>query len=88
MTGLFANGVVLDLILAAMAVEGLGLTLRYALTGRGIAPADFLANLLSGMCVLLGMRLALGGAWWGFVSGSLLGALVFHLVELRRRWPT
>jgi hypothetical protein len=87
MTGLFANGVVLDLILGAMAVEGLGLTLRHALTGRGIAPKDFLANLLSGMCVLLGMRLAIGGAWWGFVSGSLLGALAFHVVDLHRRWP-
>jgi hypothetical protein len=86
-TGLFANGVVLDLILGAMAVEAVVLVLRHRLTGRGIAPRDFLGNLLSGMCLLLGMRLALGGAWWGFISASLLGALVFHVIDLRRNWP-
>ncbi len=55
-------------------------------TGRGVAPRDFLANLLSGLWLLVAMRLAIGAAWWGFVSASLLAALLFHVAELRRNW--
>jgi hypothetical protein len=38
------------------------------------------------MCLLLAMRVAAGGAWWGWVSLALLGALAFHLVDLGRAW--
>ena len=86
MNALLANGHVLDWILAAMLLEGAGLTLTYRLTGRGVRPAVLLANLCSGMCLLLAMRLALGGAWWGFVSAALLGALCFHAGDLARQW--
>jgi hypothetical protein len=38
------------------------------------------------MCLLLAMRLALSGAWWGFSAAALLGALVFHVTDLARNW--
>ncbi len=86
MAELFASGQVLDLILVGMALEAIGLTLLYCITGRSVRPARLLPNLLSGMCLVLAMRVGTGGAWWGWVSLSLLGALAFHLVDVRRAW--
>lgn len=86
MAELFASGRVLDLILAGMALEAIGLVGLYRLRSRGVPPARLLPNLLSGMCLLLAMRVGAGGAWWGWVSLSLLGALAFHLVDLGRAW--
>ena len=86
MAELFASGRVFDLILAGMALEAVGLLLFYRLRGRGVLPTRLLPNLLSGMCLLLAMRVGAGGAWWGWISLSLLGALAFHLVDLGRAW--
>ena len=86
MADLVASGRVLDLILAAMSLEAAGLVLYRRRTGRGIPPGVVLPNLLSGMCLLLAMRAGLAGAWWGWVSLSLLAALAFHLADLRRAW--
>ncbi len=83
---LFASGRVLDLILIGMALEAVGLVLHHRFTGRGIWPARLLPNLLSGMCLLLAMRVGTAGAWWGWVSLALLGALTCHLTDLRRAW--
>lgn len=83
---LVASGRVLDLLIAGMALEGLGLVAYHRATGRGIRPGALLPNLMSGMCLLLAMRLGLGGAWWVWVSLSLLGALAFHLTDLVRVW--
>ncbi len=86
MRAFFASGDVAVLILAGMVVEGCALAAWHRRTGRGVAPAEFLANLVSGMCLLLAMRLALGGAWWGWTGACLLGALAGHAVDLGRRW--
>ena len=86
MNALFADGHILDFILAGMVLEGVGLSALHAWRGRGVAPGAFLANLASGMCLLLAMRLALAGAWWGLTAAALLGALVFHVGDLMRNW--
>lgn len=86
MAELFASGRVFDLILIGMGLEGAGLVLHYRATGRGVRPARLMPNLLSGMCLLLAMRAGVAGAWWGWVSLALLGALAFHLVDLGRAW--
>jgi hypothetical protein len=86
MNALFANGWIISWILAGMLLEAAALTGFHAWRGRGVAPKNFLANLASGMCLLLAMRLALGGAWWGFTAASLLGALIFHVTDLARNW--
>jgi len=86
MAELFASGRVFDLILIGMALEAFGLVAFYRIRGHGVRPARLLPNVLSGMCLLLAMRVGAGGAWWGWVSLSLLGALAFHLVDLGRAW--
>lgn len=86
MTALFASGRIIDLILAMTALEAIALALWHRQTGRGIAPRDYLANLISGACILVALRLALVAAWWGWIGLSLAAALAAHAVELRRRW--
>jgi hypothetical protein len=86
MNALFANGWIIGWILAGMILEAVGLAALHAWRGRGVAPKDYLANLASGMCLLLAMRLALGGAWWGLTAVSLLAALIFHVADLARNW--
>lgn len=86
MAELFASGRIYDFILAGMALEAAGLLLLYRWRGRGVLPARLLPNLFSGMCLLLALRVGVGGAWWGWVSLLLLGALAFHVVDLKRAW--
>jgi hypothetical protein len=55
-------------------------------TGKGVAPRDFLANMVSGLCLMLALRgLAVdaGAAW---VALCLLAAGVAHGTDLLLRW--
>jgi len=71
----------IDWILAGMALETVALLALNRRVARAMLP-----NLAAGGCLLLAMRLALSGAWWGWVSVSLLGGLAGHLADLRARW--
>jgi len=86
MSTLFASGRIIDLILALTAAEAVFVVLYHGRTGRGPAPAAFLGNLLSGVCLLLALRFALVGSPWGWLALSLLAALAAHLFDLWRRW--
>lgn len=86
MQALFASGHVVDIALALTVIEA-GLVTWYARRiGRGPAPGPFLGNLLSGVCLMLALRAALVGAWWGWIGFFLIGALAAHLSDLRWRW--
>jgi hypothetical protein len=85
---LIASGRIVDLILALVALEAVGLIGLWRLRRRGLAPADLLANLLAGVGLLLALRAALVGAWWGWIALCLAMALAAHLADLRRRWPS
>ena len=86
MSALLAHGRVLDFIVAGMLAEALGLAALFRWRRQGVPPTALLPNLASGICLLLAMRLALSGLWWGFVAACLLGALLLHLLDLRLRW--
>ena len=86
MTSLFATGHVVDLMLAFTAIEAMLVVAHHRRTGRGVAPAEFLGNLLSGVWLMLALRGALVGAWWGWIALCLVGSLAAHLADLRRRW--
>ncbi len=79
-----AHGV--DLIAALMLAEGVLLSLRYFWTGRGIAPASLLPNLLAGLFLLLALRCALTGAGWIWIAAFLAAALPAHLLDVVKRW--
>ena len=82
----FASGRVLHVLLLFMAAEGVLLVAYHRRTGRGVPPRAVLLNLLSGMCLLLAMRIWLGGAWWGWISMCLLAAGALHAADLWRLW--
>jgi len=85
-SGLFASGRVVDLVLALMAIEGALLALHRRRTGRGVPIAELLAFLCAGACLLLALRAALVGAWWGWTAAALAGAGAAHLADLALRW--
>ncbi len=81
-----SSGRALDVILVGMALEGAVLVTLWRLRHSGVPPLWMLPNLCSGMCLLLAMRAGLAGAWWGWISLPLLGALLGHVADLRLRW--
>lgn len=86
MGDLVANGHLVEAILALTVMEGIALGIYHRATGRGVGAVDVASFLLSGIFLLLALREALVGAWWGWIAAALLGALIAHLVDLRRRW--
>ena len=84
MEQLFASGRIVDLILALMLAEYLGL--RWYLSQAGRAALSGLESyLLSGAFLLLALRVALAGGKWLWIAAFLLAAFVVHLLDLRRR---
>ena len=88
MSGLFASGRIVDIVLAITAIEAALLLAYHRRTGRGPAPKDVVGMLLAGACLMLALREALVGAEWRWIALWLAAAFVAHLNDLRRRWPS
>ena len=82
----FASGGAAAAVLAGMALEAAVLAALYWRTGRGVRPGLLLPNLGAGGCLVGAAGVAMGGGWWGWVSGLLLGGLLLHLLDLSGRW--
>lgn len=76
----------IEIVIAFTLLEGVALTLYHRITGKGVAPREFAANLLSGLCLMLALRAVLAGSGWGWTAGLLTGAGVVHASDLWRRW--
>lgn len=87
MAGWFASGRIVDAILLLTLLEGAALVAWHRRTGGGPVPADVLGNLAAGFCLLLALRATLAHAGWVWIAAVLLGALLAHIYDLRRRWP-
>jgi hypothetical protein len=86
MRALFASGHIVDLILVLVAAEAVLLGVWHRRTGRGVALAAAAPMLCAGAGLMLAVRAALVGAWWGWVAAALLAGLLAHVADLRRRW--
>jgi hypothetical protein len=86
MADLFANGRLVDFILAVVMFEAAILAFYWARTRRGIAPMDLLPNLCAGAFLLLALRATLAGGDWMIASLCLAAAGLAHLVDVYRRW--
>ena len=86
MSALFANGHIVDLILALMLLEAVALMVLRARTGHGLPTSQVLVTLLSGAALMLALRAALVGMNWAVVAACLFAGLVLHLLDLASRW--
>jgi hypothetical protein len=86
MAGLFVSGRIVDLILIFTVIEVVLLGVYRRRTGRGVGFHDLVANLSSGVCLLLALRCAIADAWWGWIGLCLFASLIAHVLDLRRRW--
>ncbi|MGG5811054.1 hypothetical protein [Falsiroseomonas sp. CW058] len=82
----FASGRAADLVLLVMAAEAALLLAWRRRSGRGPSPGAVMALVLPGAALVLALRVALTGGWWGWVALCLLAALAAHLADLRGRW--
>jgi hypothetical protein len=81
----FASGLV-DGVIVFTLCEGLLLAWWFHRTGRGVAPSQFLANLVSGLCLMLALRSVLAHGAGSMMLLWLTGAGLAHGVDLWRRW--
>jgi hypothetical protein len=86
MQDLLTSGRIVDLILAFMVLEALGLIVLWRRSGHGVRPLPLLANLAAGGTLLLALRSALTGGSPGMLALFLLLSLVAHLADLACRW--
>lgn len=86
MSELFVSGHIVDLILGLVVLEAVAVAIYHRRTGLGVAPADLLSNLLSGVFLLLALRVALVQASWTWTALLLFAALLAHVTDLWRRW--
>ncbi|RYF35308.1 MAG: hypothetical protein EOO26_01275 [Comamonadaceae bacterium] len=82
----FADGRIIDVLIAFTLLEGLALLVHHRMTGLGVRPRDFLANLVSGLCLMCALRAALAGAVWPWIAVWLAAAGLAHGFDLVRRW--
>lgn len=80
MGALFASGRAADLILAIMAVE-----LVWLVVSRRMAALEAVGLIVPGMLIVVGLRGALTGAAWPWISAPLALALPVHMLDLRAR---
>lgn len=87
MQGFIESGAIVDFMLVFVALELGALLLYRQLRGGGIAAPQLIANIGAGTSLMLALRCALLGAAWYWLASALIGALVFHSVDLLLRWP-
>jgi hypothetical protein len=75
-----------DLVLAISLAEALALLTYHRITGRGLAPQQYLLNLVSGLCLMLALRSVVVGAPWPWLAICLLASGLAHSADLWRRW--
>lgn len=84
MSGFFASGHAVDLILAVLFIEAVAL-MTLGWRGRRWSALDLLLALGPGACLLLAVRGALTGADWPLVALALAASFPLHLADVMRR---
>ena len=83
MQAFFASGHAVDVVLVVIALEA-----AWLIGTRRMRPWPALLVLGPGVFILLGVRAALVGADWWWISLALLASLPLHLLDLKRRLST
>lgn len=77
---------IVDAIVVLVVVEGLILVAYRTRTGGGLPVAGTLANLSSGLALLLALRMAISDASPTSILAFLSVALIAHAADLTTRW--
>ena len=80
------NGQLLDAVIALTMLECAALIAYHRITSRGLAPKDYLLNLVSGLCLMLALRAALVDSGWAWIALCLTAAGLAHSADLWNRW--
>ena len=75
-------------IIILTGVEAVALLSYRRFTRRGPAAADFLPAILAGDFLLLAWFMASTHSRWIWPAMALLAALLSHLVDMGRHWPS
>jgi len=86
MAELFASGWIIDAILLLMALETAVLVMYRRAAGRGPDAFAIVANVVAGGAVMVAVRIALTGGWWGWIAALLFASLIGHAADVYRRW--
>jgi hypothetical protein len=76
----------ITIVIGVALLEGVVLCLYRVRTGKGVAAKDFVANWVSGLCLMFALRSALTDAWWVWVALWLLASGLVHGGDLWSRW--
>jgi hypothetical protein len=76
----------IDLVIAFTLVECAALALYHRVTGRGVAPREFVVNMASGLCLMLALRCLARDAGATWVALFLLVAGLAHGTDIWLRW--
>lgn len=83
MQAFFASGHAVDVVLVVIALEA-----AWLIGTRRMRPWPALLVLGPGVFILLGVRAALVGADWWWISLALFASFPLHLLDLKRRLST
>lgn len=76
----------IDLVLVITLFECIALIAYNRLTGRGLAPRDFLLNAAAGLCLMLALRAFADQSGTTAVLLLLMAAGVAHATDIALRW--
>lgn len=86
MTTAFTLAQLIDGVIAFTLLECLVLFGWHRSTGKGVAPRELLATIVSGLCLMLALRCLAREAPPAWVAAFLLAAGVAHGVDILMRW--
>jgi hypothetical protein len=86
MADILSSRQLVDIAIMLTLVECIFLLALHQVKKRGVAPGDYLLNLLSGLCLMLALRCALENAAWIWIALWLLASGLAHGTDLWRRW--
>jgi hypothetical protein len=79
------GGGLIDAIVAITLLEVAVLLAYWHQTKRGLAPRDYLLNVLSGLCLMVALRCAMSGSDWRLIAMLLTGAGLAHTADIAWR---
>jgi hypothetical protein len=75
-----------DVVMGIALLEAVALLAYFRVTGRGVAPLQFLPNLFSGLALMVGLRCVITGQPTRYLAVCLVVSGLLHCVGLWRSW--